>query len=131
MIIDKTRAQIINTQDVYLHDDILHFLHFDTENKIITLDLQNERTNYHIHFENVIGFSMSSCDFWGKSNHEYVLDFEFITPENEMLIPKLREKWNDIPNNSFEMCWGNFFETLFTFSSGNTLLIACGRIEII
>ena len=131
MIIDKSNVQILNTPEVHLHDDILHLFHFDRIKKELTLDLQrwDSKKEYKMKFENVLGFSMSSCDFWGES--EYINGFVFIDSENEMLIQNLREKWNSTPNNPFEMCWEPFFETLFEFISGDTLRIVCEKIEII
>ncbi len=52
--------------------------------------LKEEDKKFSIIFLNVIGFEMTSCDFWGSSPR--ILDFEYAEPKDTSLIPKLFEK---------------------------------------
>ena len=128
MIIDASNGDIINSKEVYIHDNILDLLTFIRAEKKIHLsilkNIELPDTKFSIDFYNVIGFEMSSCDFWGYS--PYILDFQYLKQEKNTLIPKFFEKKK---NNNYQFCTlkeqEKYFETLFTFSSGDTLLIAC------
>ena len=131
MRIDKSNANIINSKSIYIHDDELILLQFDRDTSILTLFLKQSWPNkfeYTIEFIKVIGFEMTSCDFWGKS--ECVLDFEFIEPDKQSIIPKLSNKWSSIEKNkNNDFLFENQFETIITFTSGDTLKISCEYIQ--
>ena len=131
MRIDKSNATIINSESIYIHDDELILLQFDRNTNILTLFLKQSWPNefeYTIEFIKVIGFEITSCDFWGKS--ECVLDFEFIEPDKQSIIPKLSEKWLSVEkDNRNDSLIENKFETIITFSSGDTLIISCEYIQ--
>lgn len=128
MIINASNGDIINSNEVCIHDNILDLLTFIRAEKKIHLSiLKNTEladTKFSIDFFNVIGFEMSSCDFWGYSPH--ILDFEYLKQEQNTLIPKFFEMKK---SNNYQFCTlkeqEKYFEILFTFSSGDTLLIAC------
>ena len=130
MIIDELNGKIINTPKVYIHDDILTSLEFFRLNKqmVLNLDKYNCHDDYQIVFSNVIGFELSSCDFWGES--ECVFDFEYVERNERIIIPKLLNKWCTVPTAPPKNRYENFIEVLFTFSSGDQLRIACEKIEI-
>jgi len=129
MLIYESNGKVINTKQVYIHDDILLYLAFDRNKKILKLTFSKHSDRlYIINFINVIGFTMTSCDFWGAS--EYVLDFEYIEPDKRTLIPSLEKQWMNVPDSSSEVTYDDFLETLLTFSSGDRLRIACEAIEI-
>ena len=132
MIIDESCGDMINTTKVYVHDDILISLDFERVNRKMTLKFNSKSGNgkiYLIEFFNVIGFEMTSCNFWGSS--EYVLDFEYIEKNSRVIIPKLQKKWLDIPHSMNSGMYNKHIETVFTFSSGDQLIIACEKIEIL
>ena len=65
-IYDKN-GSIINSRQVYIHDNIFYQMNFNWETKNLYLILAND-TNVNdthiIQFMNVIGFNMTSCNFW-------------------------------------------------------------------
>ncbi len=129
MKIDKTNGSIINTREVYIHDDILENFSFDREEKRLHLVLLDERENKRIsmEFQHVIAFEMTSCDFWGGS--PYIFDFEYIEENDRTIIPKIFE-WREMNNDlacTLENS-ENYIETKMTFVSGDHLIVACKRI---
>lgn len=131
MIINGSCGQIINTKEVYIHDDILLSLEFERIQKRLTLTLKKYAAEncYTITFADVIGFHMSSCDFWGAS--ECVLDFEYVNPDERVIVAELQEKWLSVPNAPKNVSYDQHIETLLTFSSGDQLRVACETIEIV
>ena len=131
MIIDASNGKIINSKEVYIHDDILEEFCFNrTERNLHLTILKEEEFNnkrYSIDYLHVIGFEMTSCDFWGSSPH--ILDFEYV--ENNTIIPKLFERKD---NNDYPFCPLNdhekYMETIITFASGDQLIVACENIII-
>ena len=132
MIIDVSNAEIINTKEVYIHDDIFEELWFNREGKQLHLLILKTEIykSYTIDFFRVIGFEMTACDFWGRAPH--ILDFEYVERKNNTLIPKLFEKkekgnykYSSLRNQE------DYIETVITFSSGDQLRIACESIVII
>ncbi len=133
MKINELNGRIIDTKEVYIHDDILHELIFCRLRKRMKLiiekyEMQNKK--YEIKFTNVIGFEMTSCDFWGRCAH--ILDFEYVEQDDRVIIPKLfkRKKLEFESSCDFLTEQGNYIETLITFSSGDQLRIACEEIVI-
>lgn len=141
MIIDYKNGDIINSQDVYLHDDIFKNMTYDHSKNEICIELETEVLNfdrekqrkYCILFCNVIGIEATFCEFWGKSPH--VFDFEFIDIKNEKLLPKLTNKASvESEKNSRHIDYSklgsktNFIETLFTMTSGDHIRIVCEKI---
>lgn len=133
MIIDASSGKMIISNEVYIHDDILEEFCFNrTEKKLHLTILKEEEFNnkrFSIDFLHVIGFEMTSCDFWGSSPH--ILDFEYVEHNNNTIIPKLFERKN---NNDYPYCPLNhrekYFETIITFVSGDQLIVACENIII-
>ena len=126
MRIDKFNIETINTKQVYIHDDILDRLQFDKIGKKLHLEFSQSCLHgrkYTIDFINVIGFEITSCDFWGMSHH--VLDFEYVECSNQRVLPKIRNKWAEVSQYNFVPSYQNYIETLITFSSGDQLFIAC------
>ena len=132
MIINEANAKNLCAKEIYIHDDSLLFLNFDRNNKVMTLQFQKYATNsefYTMKFLNVIGFSMTACDFWGAS--ECVLDFEYVPNNDRIIIPQLKKRWEDVPNLVHDISYDDYVESLLIFSSGDQLRIACETIEII
>lgn len=131
MIINELNGEVINTRDVYIHDDILLELKFDRIKRNLTLNFQNYANDftYVIEFLNVIGFEMTSCDFWGAS--ECALGFEYVPKDERVLVPKLQEEWTNLPNSLDIPSYEDSIETLLTFGSGDRLRIACETINFL
>ena len=126
MIINKENFILVNPTDIYFHDDILNSVFFDNRKKEIILKCQkssNQKDEYVVCFKNVIGFQMSSCDFWGAS--KCIFDFECVFDEDLIIIPYLMKEWTNIPQISPMPDFDNFIEILFTLTSGDKLRIAC------
>ena len=90
MKIDNKNGNIINTPSISMHDSVIFNFHYNRMDKKISLELEDEWNNYEIYitrFNNVIGFEMTSCDYWGSSPHIY--DFEYVEENERTLIPKL------------------------------------------
>ena len=131
MIISESNGELINSKAVYIHDDVFKSLYFDRDNKTIILALSrgdNLAQEYTIKFTGVIGFKMTSCDFWGAS--ECVFDFEYVPPKERIIIPELQRKWLETPNQFANVSYNDYIETLLTFTSGDQLTIACKIIEV-
>ena len=131
MIINKSNCRIIDTKGILsLHDFVLSTLQFDRINKKMQLQLKKTIMSdeiYLVEFINVIGFQMSACDFWGAS--ECILDFEHIPPKEQVIIPDVEIQWNKSPYPFDKPSYANHIETLFTFTSGDHLRIACEYIR--
>lgn len=72
MIIDVNNGKIINSKEVYLHDDFLDDMRFNFLEKKLHLSVlyfKDRSYRYSVDFLDVIGFEMSSCDFWGGFTH--------------------------------------------------------------
>lgn len=72
MEINSLNGQVINSRDVYIHDDIFERMIFHRDKKILHLSLAKiwpVEYKYSIDFFQVIGFEMTSCNFWGADFH--------------------------------------------------------------
>lgn len=129
MIINELNGKVIDTKEVCIHDDILYELRFYRLEKRIKLIIEkelDETKKYIIEFIKVIGFEMTSCDFWGRSPH--ILEFEYVEVNDRIIIPKLFIKEKLYPGCSSLTKEKNYIETLITFTSGDQLRIACEEI---
>lgn len=125
MKIDISNADIINSKMVYIHDDTLSTLVFNRNHKEIILNLEDCNCNeYKIKFNNVIGFFMTSCDFWGESPR--IFDFQLVDKDNNIIIPKMFELNNryNYEGSSLDND-GDYIEIVITFVSGDELQVAC------
>lgn len=129
MTIDSSNGQIINSRDVYIHDCIFGNMFFRRDEKSLHLSLTKSwpvECKYSIIYFQVIGFEMTSCDFWGADSR--VLDFEYVP--NGILIPKLFSQRKEEYSNCSLKEQQDYIETVLTFISGDTLRIACEKIII-
>lgn len=133
MIITNSNAKIINSNVVDLHDDILKKLSFERETGTVELLIKKDNfkeQTYTMRFVGVLGFQMTSCDFWGKSPH--ILDFEYVKHNKEILLRYLQSMTEHEPMNP--NCKlnkdENFIETVLTFGSGDKLTVVCEYIVI-
>lgn len=133
MIVDASNGKLINSREVNIHDDILEEFYFDRTKKKLHLSILKEREfdseRFSIDFLNVIGFEMTSCDFWGASPH--ILDFEYVEKSDNTIISQLFKKRDE---NDYPFCrltnQENYIEVMITFVSGDQLIIACESIII-
>ena len=128
---NKSSSKIINKNDIYIHDDILHELQFHRLQKKLNLVIQDFKTKniFEIEFINTIGFEMTSCDFWGSSPRMNGL--APLSTEEYIIIPKLFEMKKKCPNSySFLTEPDNYIEIIIEFISGDQLLIACEEIIV-
>ena len=129
MIISKENASTINTKLVYVHDDTLINLCFARIERNLILTLEEKVANkYEIRFKEVLGFEMTACDFWGKSDR--VLDFEYIESDSQVLLPRLKRMQRNDSLSQNENLYMDYIEVLFTFVSGDQLRIVCSVIEM-
>ena len=128
MVITELNGTIINTKEVYLHDDILVLMQFDRNSKKLELLFREYGTSktYTMIFYDVIGFDMTNCDYFGES--ERILDFSYIEPNERNLIPKLHDKGKNFEFSPLRD-YDSYMETLLTFCSCDELRIACKSIE--
>ena len=131
MTINESNGYILNTGDIYIHDDMLLSLQFNKNEKTILLYLKkfaDEKSEYTIKFNNVIGFDMTSCDFWGAS--ERIDWFSYLDKQERVLIPRLQKQWQDVPHVTSIPSYDDYIEIDLSFISGDKLRIACTTIEI-
>lgn len=123
------KSNIVNIKNVYIHDDVLNSLKFDRTNKELILKFQKYAIDqeYILRFENVIGFEMTACDFWGSS--ECVFGFAHLETGEQTLIPKLKERWQKQNQLMEDIKFENFLEIILTFTSGDSLVVACEEFE--
>ena len=134
MLIYESNGEIINSRDIYIHDDVFKqmvFEHSNKELKVVIRKPENMQVEQKISFVNVVGFEMTSCDFWGKSSH--ILDFEYVPQDKRTLLPKLHSLNKNCSSNKSLCILTNgvdYIETIITFVSGDKLTVACEFIEI-
>lgn len=137
MIITKENASIINTKNIYLHDDLITDIRYDLKQRSICFFVQKSEKKtteiYTILFQNVSGFYASSFEYLPMD--DYILDFEYLEPNIERapssLLIQLKNRFQVLYSpNSFDSILDNSFEVLFTLSNEKLFQIACERIEI-
>lgn len=127
MKIDKSNISILNSKVFSVHDDIFHSLAFDRASGVLTLFLQKDNGDnftYKINCINVIGFAITSCDFWGRSPH--ILDFEYAEYCDCKLLPKIYEMQKGPISPQCKLTLKkDYIEIIITFTSGDKLNAAC------
>lgn len=132
MKIDNKNKQIINTGKVSMHDDIITNFTFNRMKRILELKIKDGWNNHKegkIEFINVIGFEMSSCNYWGQSSRVSGIYCNSI--EEYKLIPRLFKTKYDNPSWKYNELLNeeDYIEVLVEFISGDTLTIACEYID--
>lgn len=132
MIINDLTGNIINTKEIYVHDDILQQVVFNRSNHSLELYIikyNNEKVTYTIKFIETVGFEMTSCNYWGESPH--ILDFEYLDHAHNVLLPRLFSRYCDEFAPFCKLSVDkSYIETLMTFSSGDQLRVVCEYIMI-
>lgn len=127
MRIDESNGIILNSKEVYIHDDFFNQLKFERSKKNLYLSITKrgiQGKDFIIEFVNVVGFELTSCDFWGTS--PYILDFEYVEHCDRSILPKLFEEKKHISDSGCSLTdIKNYIESVITFKSGDRLIIAC------
>ena len=126
MIINKDNSHVLNTKEVYIHDDELIEMKWNREQQTVCLMMTKHENlhhskDYYINFENVLGFSSTSCDYWGASEAVNTIYLE----ENEQTLTSFLMKKGEC-----QIDFDNYFETVIQFISGDDLRIVCKKIDI-
>lgn len=130
MIFNTSNAQQINSNDVYLHDDLFVGLNFERESfKAAFICFNHKSGEYTVTFSDVIGLELTACEFWGAGSN--IFDFEYIDPTERVLIPKLHEEYKKYTKPGWPLIDNeNYIETLLTLSSGDQYRVACKTVQI-
>lgn len=136
MIFNKNNYEIINTKEVYIHDDVLEQLSFDRENRKLILDMHKYcrikdnqwykvDEKYKIIYNDVLGFTMTSCDFWGASER---IDTIWVhTSKDYILIPELQKRLVKESFSSYDISI-DYIESMISFISGDRLRVVSKEI---
>lgn len=115
-----------------VHDKQCYAVYFAYESKTLLLLLLGEReedASLEIRFYDVLGYEMTSCDFWGPSPHVFGWS---LVPDNERtLLPRFLSKAqeHDFDQTSLQRNQ-EYMEIEVQFTSGDTLTVLCGSIDI-
>jgi len=138
MKIFESNGSILNSKEVYIHDDVLENVFFERSTRELCLSCYSEiwkgtlleKKKYNIKYSNVIGFEMTSCNFWMDS--PYIFDFIYIEQSDRIIIPKVLKKKNLLQCEPYS-CLAenrNYIETEIVFTSGDNLIVACEYIVL-
>lgn len=135
MKINNINEFITNEKEFSVHDGEFYGFNYDYIHNRITFWINDNGwtpEDYLLEFNNVIGFNMTACDFWGESlrlNAMYSIDKkEDLEILNKLKIEKLNNSYDHGRfQNERE---SDFFEIEIEFISGDRLRIACEYIEL-
>ncbi|MBQ1371746.1 MAG: hypothetical protein IIY70_02325, partial [Oscillospiraceae bacterium] len=117
------------SKEVYLHDDLFRELKFERgAYKLIAQCFSYAKGSYEVIFRDVVGFEMTSCDFWGPSLR--ISCFYSVDVEQQTLIPKL-QKENEkyvTPDNAL-IDNRHYIEVELELISGDCLRVACKTVQ--
>ena len=123
-----------HTELPYLHDTRLRKFEYDEKGKSIVMNLLNEFDDiqeYKLTFEDVHGFEMQACDFWGPST--YIASFILLSKEQRKIANQLKALQDQHKGDWFSPRCGDLdqcIEAEFCMASGNTLNILCRAIKV-
>ncbi len=130
MIITPENAEILNSRDFYIHDDVLLSIAYDRAASILTAEMKKDGAEgdpYSICFRNVAGMYLSDCGFLGRSPH--VLDFIYVE-DGGPLLAHLKDQRKEPPAGTCKLRGDEvFMEVRMVFTSGDVLEVVCGSIE--
>lgn len=116
----------------FVHDMQCHAVNFAYENKTLLLLLLGEReedASLEIRFHGVLGYEMTSCDFWGPSPH--VFGWRLILDEERVLLPRyLAEAGAHGLDQTSIRKDQEYMEIEVEFTSGDSLKVLCCSIGI-
>ena len=131
MLINKSNFDLMYTKELYMHDHVVGILEFCRDNRRLKFNMITAKLdkNYTLEFIDVSGFYMTACNFIGSCECVYYISL--LPDEERKILPKLEEKWDNLPGlASFRENYAEYMELLIEFSSGDELGIACREIEI-
>lgn len=129
MIINFMNRTFIS-KEAYIHDALFTGFSYDYENHQIKFKCKAYTGNvwFDFCFNNVFGFSMNSCELWGKGAR--VLDWELKNYDANSLTKRLIDLNVDGAQDFSRLKSPEFaVESKFTFTSGDTLMISCENID--
>ena len=115
-----------------VHDMQCYAVNFAYENKTLLLLLIGEHAedaSLEIRFNGVLGYEMTSCDFWGPSPHVFGWS---LVPDNERaLLPRYLAEAEEhgLDQTSIQRN-REYMEIEVQFTSGDTLTLLCRCIDI-
>lgn len=127
MRFDSLNHGIENTREANIHDSIVLTIQYDYYHNTILFESKDDwgrNVIYSLLFNNVIGFEMMSCDFWGKSPH--VFDWGCEEKTDQYLINRLFAEKNT-HNYMYSRLEDKdkYIEAVIDFTSGDKLRVAC------
>lgn len=131
----KATIQAAPDFDTYagiVHDKQCCAVNFAYENKTLLLRLLGERAedaSMEIRFNGVLGYEMTSCDFWGPSPH--VFGWSLIPDNKRTLLPQYLAEAEEhgLDQTSIQRN-REYMEIEVQFTSGDTLMVLCCSIDI-
>ena len=131
----KATIQAAPDFDAYagiVHDKQCCAVNFAYENKTLLLRLLGERVedaSMEIRFNGVLGYEMTSCDFWGPSPH--VFGWSLIPDNERTLLPRYLAEAEEhgLDQTSIQRN-REYMEIEVQFTSGDTLTVLCCSIDI-
>ena len=128
-------------KDAYLnlHDDMVRDIRFDRMEKRLCINLESfnlayerdfcnrnhlvPREEYEIRFDGVVGFYMTSCDFFASDDRVFGIAFK--EKEEFRIMPELIQKGETFNDEELKMTADKYMEIEILFISGDSLIIAC------
>lgn len=129
MRIDFTNKAYIENE-AYVHDSYFTGFTYDYEKRQIKMECESFmcKSRFIFQFNNVYGFNMNSCDWWGECNH--IFDWEVVREDKTSLTHKLKNFWPEDESNFSRLTEPEkAVESKFTLASGDTLIISCESID--
>lgn len=131
----RATIQAASDFDAYagiVHDTQCYAVNFAYENKTLLLLLLGEReedASLEIRFYGVLGYEMTSCDFWGPSPHVFGWS---LVPDNERtLLPRYLAEAGEYGYDQTGLQRNQeYMEIEVQFTSGDTLAVLCCSITI-
>lgn len=118
---------------ISLHDGLITNFNYNNEERelnITYLDEWQDNKECNIIFIDVIGFKITSCNYW--SNSPYISCIVPLQEYEYILMPELFKKAYDNPDwlNEHLISRDEYMELLMEFISGDTLSIVCKSVKV-
>ena len=132
MRINAENSTVINSKDISVHDWIFEnmvFNYLKKEMSIYLIEDSGQNRKHILKLYNVLGFKMTTGDFWGKSLH--ILDWELVE-DNYILLDELFEEKEKYEYSSIRLDEKKLYiESIITLISGDKLIIVCEYIDFL
>lgn len=125
MRIDYNNKNILQKEEIYIHDSTFEGFTYQEEEQKVSFRLKNGFLNklFKIDFYNTIGINCQLCKFWGGGDS--VIDFDLWNGEN--LIEELKKIHDEKYENEHTLLdeGTDYIEAYFIMNSGDEIRIAC------